>query len=110
MKDVSGSFWIIGEPGAHARVRIGVLGDVADDGSSYSRAHHTVLFNIFVLSQLVNEINSRKVRPEINVILAGTLVSFTRTGMRWARRTQEKVGSTVGRRLPESLRVESLMP
>ena len=42
-------------------------GDVADDGSSYSREHHTVLFNIFVLSQLVNEINSRKVRPEINV-------------------------------------------
>lgn len=42
-------------------------GDVSDDGSSYSREHHTVLFNIFVLSQLVNEINSRKVRPEINV-------------------------------------------
>ena len=38
-----------------------------DSGSSYSRRHHTVLFNVFVLSQLINEINARKVGPVFNV-------------------------------------------
>lgn len=43
-------------------------GDKPDEGrSGYSRQHLTIVFNCFVLSQLFNEFNSRKVRNTKNV-------------------------------------------
>ena len=45
---------------------------IDNEDTTYSIRHLTVVFNTFVLSQLVNQINSRKLRGELNVF-AGLL-------------------------------------
>lgn len=45
---------------------------IDNETTTYSIRHLTVVFNTFVLSQLVNQINSRKLRGELNVF-AGIL-------------------------------------
>ena len=50
------------------------------------------------------------VRPGRSCTPFGTWSTLTRTGMRWARRTHEKVGLKLARRLVASLRPVSPMP
>eukprot|EP00051_Salpingoeca_urceolata_P008421 m.105824 g.105824 ORF g.105824 m.105824 type:complete len:715 (+) comp15742_c0_seq2:1-2145(+) len=38
-----------------------------DQEAQFGREHYTVAFNVFVFSQLFNEINSRKLKPALNV-------------------------------------------
>jgi Ca2+-transporting ATPase len=41
--------------------------DEDDDVGQFGRKHYTVIFNCFVLTQLFNQFNSRKIRHEFNV-------------------------------------------